>query len=59
MVTKRQIRALEKKLQTNNDRAFILNKIDGVLFDSNGQKLTDERLAELDQGNNVIIIDDI
>ena len=59
MVTKRQIQALEKKLQIYNQRAVILEKVDGVLFDSNGQKLTDQRLTELDQGNNIIIIDDI
>lgn len=61
MVSRRQLKTLKRKLNLNLDgsRVFIFDEIEGALFDQKGQELSQNRLAEIEKSNSVIIIDDL
>lgn len=61
MVTKRQLNALERKLnlKLSSNQVFVFDEAEGTLFDQKGQEVSKSRLKQLEQSDNVIIIDDV
>ena len=61
MVTRRQLNNLKRRLNLNLDesRVYVFDEVEGALLDQEGQKLSQNRLKEIEKSKSVIIIDDV
>jgi hypothetical protein len=61
VVTRRQLNNLKRRLNLNLDesRVYVFDEVEGALLDQEGQKLSQNRLKEIEKSKSVIIIDDV